>query len=153
MWRDPDRWRSLRQPEGCPICLAGRPYDVLVELTASWVTAGPIAPLPGYVCVVSRSHVNEPYELSAQDAHDFWSDVLLTARAVSAVVDCVKMNYEIHGNTIPHLHLHLYPRSPGDPYEGGPVDPRLASFERAPTDLARLADAITAARDRSAPAG
>jgi diadenosine tetraphosphate (Ap4A) HIT family hydrolase len=23
----------------------------------------------------------------------------------------VKLNYEIHGNTIPHLHMHLYPRS------------------------------------------
>ena len=104
--------------------------------------------MPGYVCVVCKRHVNEPYELSAEDAQDFWSDVLLTARAVSAVEDCVKMNYEIHGNTIPHLHLHLFPRFVGDPYEGGPVDPRLVSFERLPSDLGRLASAIAAARGR-----
>ena len=25
-------------------------------------------------------------------------------------------DYEIHGNTIPHLHVHLLPRGPGDGY-------------------------------------
>jgi len=33
----------------------------------------------------------------------------------------VKLNYEAHGNTIPHLHMHFYPRYPGDPFEGGPI--------------------------------
>ncbi|MGB6535125.1 MAG: hypothetical protein WBF58_04100 [Xanthobacteraceae bacterium] len=32
------------------------------------------------------------------------------------------MNYEIHGNTIPHLHLHIFPRYRGDPFEGRPID-------------------------------
>jgi diadenosine tetraphosphate (Ap4A) HIT family hydrolase len=32
------------------------------------------------------------------------------------------MNYEIHGNTIPHLHVHLFLRYKGDPFEGGPIN-------------------------------
>jgi diadenosine tetraphosphate (Ap4A) HIT family hydrolase len=52
------------------------------------------------------------------------------------------MNYEIHGNSIPHLHLHLYPRFRGDPYEGRAIDGRSASFERSPEDLERIRGAI-----------
>lgn len=36
----------------------------------------------------------------------------------------VKINYEIHGNTIPHLHVHPYPRFCDDPFPGQPVDYR-----------------------------
>jgi hypothetical protein len=54
-----------------------------------------------------------------------------------------KLNYEIHGNTIPHLHLHLLPRYPGDPYEGSPIDPRSGrEFERTEAELAVLRAAI-----------
>ncbi len=27
-----------------------------------------------------------------------------------------------HGNTLPHLHLHLYPRYRDDPFPGQPID-------------------------------
>jgi diadenosine tetraphosphate (Ap4A) HIT family hydrolase len=36
----------------------------------------------------------------------------------------VKLNWEIHGNTIPHLHAHLFPRYVGDRFEGRPIDAR-----------------------------
>jgi diadenosine tetraphosphate (Ap4A) HIT family hydrolase len=32
------------------------------------------------------------------------------------------MNYEIHGNTLPHLHMHLLPRLPDDGFVGRPID-------------------------------
>jgi len=37
------------------------------------------------------------------------------------------MNYEIHGNSIPHLHVHFFPRYVGDPFENAPVNPRIIS--------------------------
>ncbi len=43
---------------------------------------------------------------------------MAVARGVAKAVHPVKMNYEIHGNTIPHLHMHLFPRTPDDPYVG-----------------------------------
>lgn len=53
------------------------------------------------------------------------NDLQRVAGAVHAITGAVKVNYEIHGNTIPHLHVHLFPRYRGDPFEGGPIDPRL----------------------------
>ena len=41
-------------------------------------------------------------------------------------------NVEIHGNTIPHLHTHIFPRYPGDPFEGKPIDPRLRASDFVP---------------------
>lgn len=100
--------------------------------------------MPGYACVVSKHHVIEPFELSAPGAAAFWQDVMVTARVVNQLFTPIKLNYEIHGNTIPHLHLHLFPRFVGDPYEGGPIDPRKARFTRTQTELDRIRRAIVA---------
>ena len=62
---------------------------------------------------------------------------MLAARALSDLFRPSKMNYEIHGNTIPHLHMHLYPRFAGDPYEAGPITNR-ARFTRTAEDIERI---------------
>jgi diadenosine tetraphosphate (Ap4A) HIT family hydrolase len=46
------------------------------------------------------------------------------SRAVAALTAAVKLNYEIYGNTLPHLHLYVFPRCAGGPFESGPVDPQ-----------------------------
>ena len=129
----------------CVICdnPAGAPRDVLVTLTHSWVTAPPRACLPGYVCVVARRHVVEPFELN--DGGDWWAECMAVARALKAEVGARKFNYEIHGNTVPHLHLHLYPRFEGDPFEGRPIDGSSRRYERTADELNRLRNAIESA--------
>jgi diadenosine tetraphosphate (Ap4A) HIT family hydrolase len=135
-------------PLGCVICdgPGGRPLNVLVELSASWVTADPRACLPGYVCVMSRRHVEEPYSLDDRGA--WWAECMLVARALSTELRPKKMNYEIHGNTIPHLHMHLFPRFEGDPFAGGPIDGSSRSFVRSPEELERIRQAIVTTADR-----
>ena len=129
----------------CVICARGVPLDLLVEMPSTWVTAAQEAPLPDYVCVVSKIHVSEPFELRGEARRAFWDDVSTVAEAIQRATGSPKMNYEIHGNTIPHLHLHLYPRFSGDPYEGAPIDPRAGYvFSRSDEDLARLRHAIVA---------
>jgi diadenosine tetraphosphate (Ap4A) HIT family hydrolase len=144
-WSDPAEWAELKAGRTCPICGRGSPLDVLAELPATWITGGSEAPLPGYACVVSKQHVAEPFELSARDAAAFWQDVMVTARVLDRLFAPVKLNYEIHGNTIPHLHLHVFPRFVGDPFEGGPIDVRKARFTRTEADLDRLTRALVAA--------
>lgn len=141
LWTRPDEWARRRTPHGCVICASG-PLHVIAELTGVWVTAPPQAPLRGYVCVVARRHVNEPYELSRDEQAQFWLDSMLVAEAVASVATPIKMNYEVHGNTLPHLHLHLYPRHADDPFVGGPIDPRGASVSRSAADLDALRNAI-----------
>ena len=101
---------------GCPICERGAPLDVVAELESSWVSTGPEPPVPGYACVVYRRHVEEPYELSDADGAAYSRDVMYVARAVAKLARPRKLNYEIHGNTIPHLHTHLLPREPARPF-------------------------------------
>jgi diadenosine tetraphosphate (Ap4A) HIT family hydrolase len=129
----------------CVICARGVPLDLLIELPSTWVTAAQEAALPDYVCVVSKIHVTEPFELRGDARRAFWDEMSMVAEAVQRTTGSPKLNYEIHGNTIPHLHLHLFPRFPGDPYEGGPIDPKAGHvFRRSDEDLARLRDAIVA---------
>ena len=47
-------------------------------------------------------------------------DLQQATQVVQEVTGAVKMNYEIHGNTLPHLHVHLFPRYRGDAFEGDP---------------------------------
>jgi diadenosine tetraphosphate (Ap4A) HIT family hydrolase len=51
------------------------------------------------------------------------------------------MNYEVHGNTIPHLHMHLFPRQPDDVYVGYVITSR-EWFDRSSPELERLGQAI-----------
>ena len=130
----------------CPICRDGGPAGVIAELPATWVSAPSRAPLPGYVCVVARRHVTEPFQLPPGDMQAFWRECMLVARAVTAELAPRKMNYEIHGNTIAHLHMHLYPRFDGDPYEGQAIDGH-ATFARTADQLGRIAEAVNRAAE------
>jgi diadenosine tetraphosphate (Ap4A) HIT family hydrolase len=94
------------------------------------------------VCVVAKRHVVEPFELTTDESAAFWGDCMKVARALSALLQPTKMNYEIHGNTIPHLHMHLYPRYPGDPYEGGTID-NTPIFTRNPSDIEGIRRALS----------
>jgi diadenosine tetraphosphate (Ap4A) HIT family hydrolase len=46
----------------------------------------------------------------------------VAARILKEVTGAFKINYEIHGNTAPHLHLHLFPRHLDDPFAGVSID-------------------------------
>ena len=105
------------------------------ELESIWVRTEPEPSVPGYVCVVSKRHVVEPFELPPDEMDAFWRESMRVAQAVAELLGPRKMNYEIHGNTIPHLHMHLYPRD----------------IERSPDALAGLATALRARRRRAAP--
>lgn len=58
-------------------------------------------PLPGYVCVTSKKHAVEPFDLSVEDQRLFWTDAMLVARGVADLFRPTKMNYEIHGTRSP----------------------------------------------------
>lgn len=124
-WTDPAEWERLRRAETCPVCLRGEPADAVAELEACRLLAGEDAPMKGYCVLMLRRHAVELYELSAGEAAAFARDVQRAAKAVHEITGAVKLNYEIHGNTIPHLHLHLFPRYAGDPFENQPINPRL----------------------------
>jgi diadenosine tetraphosphate (Ap4A) HIT family hydrolase len=94
---------------------------------------------------VSKRHVVEPYELPREERLAFWEETIIVARALAFLYEPVKMNYEIHGNVVPHLHVHLYPRYEGDPYGTGALGRREEIFTRTDDDLAAIGTAVRAA--------
>ena len=99
-------------------------------------------PCRGNVTVFAKRHVVEPYELPGEELEAFFATVATVARAIDAVVRPVKINYEIHGNTNPHLHLHVFPRYIGDPFEGGPIRPSELHVTHSTEDIADFRAAI-----------
>jgi len=123
-WNDPDGWAALCSGKTCPICLRREPLDLIADLSASWVTMQEAAPVRGYVCVVSKTHAVELHDLSEPAACAFMQDARRVSSAIAAASGAVKLNYEIHGNTLPHLHMHIFPRYRGDQFEGQPINPK-----------------------------
>src|SRR5262245_66680154 len=109
-WTDPVAWAQLRSGEACAICRQGVPNDILMELEASWVTVNEDAPMRGYACLVFRRHAVELHDLSEAEGAAFMRDIRRLSAAVQVVTGAVKLNYEVHGNSIPHLHMHFLPR-------------------------------------------
>ena len=109
----------------CAICAPGWAERALIELDAAYVVGGSgPAVLPGYTAVFAKRHVREPFDLGSHERDLWWSDCMLVARAIDQVFRPIKLNYEIHGNTIEHLHLHVFPRFTGDAFEGRAIEPR-----------------------------
>ena len=123
-WRDRAKWEKWIRGEDCPICRALADGDAIAELDVTRLMMGEDAPMRGYAWLPFRRHVIELHDLTESEATAFIHDVQKVSRAISRATNAVKLNYEIHGNTVPHLHIHIFPRYAGDPFEGGPVNPR-----------------------------
>ncbi len=150
-WNDRERWEALCSGAACPICMRRKPLDVVAELEAGWVTMQEAAPVRGYVCLVSQRHVVELHDLGEADAAAFMRDARRVSKALAAATGAVKLNYEIHGNSIPHLHMHYFPRYRGDQFEGRAIEPRLAAQPvYAPGEFGIIRDAFVAELDKSA---
>jgi diadenosine tetraphosphate (Ap4A) HIT family hydrolase len=123
-WNDVTQWSDLLSGVGCPICSTDSPRDIVAELECSWVTVGADSPVAGYACLVFKRHAVELHELTILEGAAYMRDIQKLSAAVARVTHAVKINYEIHGNSIPHLHMHFFPRYRGDAFENRPIDPK-----------------------------
>lgn len=118
----------------CPLCTEGRPDEAqgrirffASEFADGYLHLGGVQ--RGYAAVIWRGrHVVEPTDLSVAEATAFWFDVLRVGRAMQVVYRPLKMNYQLLGNRIAHLHWLLAPRfvddvAPGDPLPGSGYHP------------------------------
>lgn len=91
---------------------------------------GPWQFYTGYCLLASRAHASELSQLGgARNA--FLGEMALLAEAIEACFRPHKLNYELLGNVVPHLHWHIFPRSADDPERLQPV---WLALERAKTD-------------------
>ena len=77
--------------------------------------------MPGYSVVVFRGRlVPDPTLLDPVETLAFWSAVAVAARAIEAVFGSCHLNYQILGNAMPHVHVHIVPRYLSDLAPGNP---------------------------------
>ena len=84
----------------------------------------------GYCVVVSRTHARELADLPDDERRAYLDEMCLVARAISQAFSPHKLNYELLGNQVPHLHWHLFARSADDPARLAPVWLSLDAAER-----------------------
>jgi diadenosine tetraphosphate (Ap4A) HIT family hydrolase len=109
----PDCWMCQRIYE---------PRDlVFYESRVSVAKLNPDQAFEGYTFLTLRWHEEELYELADKDRKQFLEDMSLVAKALSVAFKPDKMNYELLGNSMPHLHWHLVPRYTSDPMWGRPI--------------------------------
>jgi len=75
-------------------------------------------------CVVAykNGHKRELFELSEEERNRFIGDVAAVASAVHRAFAPQKINYGAYGDTMPHVHFHVVPKSPGAPKWGSTFD-------------------------------
>jgi diadenosine tetraphosphate (Ap4A) HIT family hydrolase len=140
-WSNRENWARRCRPEGCIVCTSGHPYGIIADLKRTWVTTDPEVAIFGYVCVISKVHAVEPFDLPDQGAA-FWQEAMAVAQVVNRLYRPMKLNYQIHGNTLPHLHMHLFPRQPDDGFVGRPVDLKDFHHRYSDRELAELRSAL-----------
>ena len=147
-----ERWDALVRGDGCPLCAAVA-SDVAVDEYGSTVADLAISRLRlaanqfvrGYSVLICQRHVREPYELEAAAAGRYFDDLMRAGRALEQVFQPTKMNFEILGNEVPHLHCHLVPRYYDDPAPGRPIDPWQESVRLPDDETDALVRALRAA--------
>ena len=86
----------------------------------------------GYTIVVWRGrHVAEPTELDEEEAGGYWRGCC-GASALERHYRPVKLNLQMLGNAVPHLHTHLLPRLRWTRLPGGRCRSRRGSGPRFP---------------------
>jgi diadenosine tetraphosphate (Ap4A) HIT family hydrolase len=128
----------------CPFCqrLAalseGPDADVVWRFPHSVALLGTWQRFHGYCVLVSRRHATELSALADAERRGYLEEMCLLARAIEVCFRPGKLNYELLGNLVPHLHWHLFPRYPHDPERLKPVWLALDRAENDPEIRRRL---------------
>lgn len=106
---------------------------------------------PGWTVLVFQRHATELFHLTAAERSQLMEEVAHVAQALSRTYQARKINYELLGNQLPHIHWHLIPRLPADPAPLEPVwrvahDPVPLSGTDLDATIQRLREALHAER-------
>ncbi len=129
--------------DDCPICRKLRSLDlqagdVVWQFPHSVALLGPWQYYHGYCVLLARRHATELSRLADDERRAFLDEMCLLARAIEECFRPHKLNYELLGNQVPHLHWHLFPRSADDADRLSPVWLAVDRAERDEAERARL---------------
>jgi diadenosine tetraphosphate (Ap4A) HIT family hydrolase len=120
--------------------------DIVWRFPQSVALLGPWQFYHGYCVLVGHRHATELSELDDEERRTYLEEMCLLARAIEDCFRPRKLNYELLGNQVPHLHWHLFPRYDHDPDALKPV---WLALDRAERDAAERRRMETGPRDRA----
>jgi len=97
------------------------PKQRIMELEHCYVTLNSDQFFPGYCFVFTKNHVTELFLLDASTRGAVIEEVNRVAAALYAAFKPAKINYELLGNMVPHMHWHVVPRFTSDPLWPRPI--------------------------------
>jgi diadenosine tetraphosphate (Ap4A) HIT family hydrolase len=126
-----------------PLITPDSPY-FLAELDTGFAVLGDHQIYDGYSLFIAKKCVPELHELERHERQKFLEEMAIVAEAVFRATKPRKLNYELLGNSVSHLHWHLFPRYDSDPDPAWPVwnDERMkpASMDASRPDREKLDD-------------
>ena len=107
----------------CPMC---RRWDAdsdlrIIELPHSYVILNRDQYFPGYTLLFTKSHVTELFHLDRDVRTALMEEISLVAGALYTIYTPDKINYELLGNMVPHIHWHIVPRFSSEPLWPRPI--------------------------------
>ena len=108
------------------ICQMCRRWDTdadlrIAELEHSYVILNRDQFFPGYSLLFTKNHVTELFHLDRDVRTGLMEEVSRVAKAVYDVFSPAKINYELLGNMVPHIHWHIVPRFASEPIWPRPI--------------------------------
>jgi diadenosine tetraphosphate (Ap4A) HIT family hydrolase len=104
----------------CPFCKRLRGHELLLAsrpLAVGFADAFPVS--PGHCLVIPRRHEADFFALSREEQEAVWDIVWELRELLEAEHGTTAFNVGINageaaGQTVPHAHVHVIPRYPGD---------------------------------------
>jgi diadenosine tetraphosphate (Ap4A) HIT family hydrolase len=116
-WVSSEEWEASKRGDDCEMCYhlqtntTETPHGFIVaELERGVLQLQKNQNIRGYCLLIAKKHVTEPFQMHEQERRLFFEDMVNAAEAMQQVFQPAKMNYEMLGNMMPHLHVHLKPR-------------------------------------------
>ncbi len=93
----------------------------IVELDYCYVVLNRDQFFAGYCFVLTKAHVTELFHLDVESRQGIIEEVNRVAAALHRAFSPTKINYELLGNMVPHMHWHIVPRFSDDPLWPKPI--------------------------------
>lgn len=107
----------------CPMChrWTEQPELRVAELEHCYLSLNRDQFFPGYCLLYTKQHHTELFHLTQPVRQGVMEELSRTAAALFELYQPTKINYELLGNMVPHMHWHLVPRHSDDPLWPRPI--------------------------------
>ena len=114
---------TSEKTQNCSMCNRWKSDEALriMEFRLSYLVLNRDQFFPGYCLLFTKKHITELFHLDPEARQELMEEVSRVACVLSGLFRADKINYELLGNMVPHIHWHLVPRFRHDPLWPQPV--------------------------------